>query len=136
MQSAPTEGSQTSTSVNHPQGPSSSTHHGLPDSHLQASGNPLREDAGEPPTNRPNNSLRMSVPSDDTSRGRQAHAGRLSKRQDSSQESTPGSRIDEYEKAHANVRKLSDGMIFQVIPNAKSTNVSIDEFPNGMSQRH
>ncbi|RMZ76361.1 hypothetical protein DV738_g4962, partial [Chaetothyriales sp. CBS 135597] len=51
---------------------------------------------------------------------------------ESSQASSPGSRIDEYERAHGVVRKRSDGMIFQVVPNAAGTTsrISVEDFPN------
>jgi hypothetical protein len=134
MQPAPTEFSPTATSVDFPNNPSHS-HHGLPDVPASASGSvPSRaEDAGLSPI--PADTDAESVLSRATSRGRQptANAGRLS-RHDSSQDSSPGSRIDEYEKAHANTlpRRPSDDMIFQIVKSDKISNVFIQEFPNGI----
>ncbi|EXJ84682.1 hypothetical protein A1O3_05352 [Capronia epimyces CBS 606.96] len=47
-------------------------------------------------------------------------------------EGSPGSRIDEYERAHAQLQKRSDGMLFQIIPSAKGKpqTISIEDFPN------
>ncbi|KAJ9622192.1 hypothetical protein H2204_011624 [Knufia peltigerae] len=74
----------------------------------------------------------VSISSGDTQRGRSFNAGRISSRNDSSQSSSPGSRIDEYEKAHASHRKRSKGLIFQVIPSSrdKAQSVSLESFPN------
>lgn len=129
MQPAPTEASQTATSV-HQFSHTTSLHHGLSDSPEPAPGSLLPEDAGLPSHQRDDPDT-ASVSSRATSRGRQLNAGRVSSRHGSSQDSSPGSRIDEYEKAHAIIRKPSDGMIFQVVPTSQISNVSIQEFPNG-----
>ncbi|KIW12840.1 hypothetical protein PV08_08027 [Exophiala spinifera] len=74
----------------------------------------------------------VSLSSGDTQRGRPFDAGRISSRNDSSDSSSPGSRIDEYEKAQASHRKPTRGLIFQVIPSPKdkTQSVSIESFPN------
>jgi hypothetical protein len=75
----------------------------------------------------------FSVSSGGTRRGRSADVGRLSRQHSSSQEGSPGSRIDDYERAFTKHRRTSDEMIFQVVPSArdKHSNVSIQSFPNG-----
>ena len=131
MQSAPTEASQTATSVESSNNVSP-IHHGQPDLQHQASDSLPREDVGELPVDRPDDTDALSVSSGDTSRGRRSNTGRISSsRHGSSQESSPGSRIDEYERANATIRRPSNGMIFQVIRNSGDSNVSIQEFPNG-----
>ena len=132
MQSAPTEASQTATSVDQSSSSPAFTQHGLPDIPLQASDTLFREDVRVPRVDRLDDNDAASVSSGGTSRGRQSHARRISSRHTSSQESSPGSRIDEYERAYATICKPSDGMIFHVIPNSTTSNVSIQEFPNGL----
>ena len=137
MQSAPIENSPNATSVETSQDSHHSDHHGLPDPHQSASGSlPLQGGVGEPSHTAVDTDA-ASVSSAGTSRGRRPDAGRINNRKDSSQESSPGSRIDEYERANARIRKPSDGMVFQVVPNqnGRASNVSIQEFPNGMLNR-
>jgi hypothetical protein len=85
------------------------------------------------PSSIPDDTDSVSVSSRDTQRGRPSNAGRISSRNTSSQSGSPGTRIEEYEKANALRRKRSDGMIFQVIPSAKgkTQHVSIESLPNG-----
>ena len=74
-----------------------------------------------------------SVASSATSRGRRPDSRRMNDGRDS-QESSPGSRIDAYEKAFIVPRRPSDGVVFQVIPSSGSpgTGVSLNDLPNGM----
>ena len=132
MQPAPTEASQTATSVESTHTTTPPIQHGQPESQQQTPSHLFHEDVGASAIDRPDDTDAASISSGGASRGRQPNTGRISSRNDSSQESSPGSRIDEYERAHATVRKPSGGMIFQVVPSARSTNVSIQEFPNGM----
>jgi hypothetical protein len=78
----------------------------------------------------------LSVSSGGTQRGRPSFTPRRlsSSHDNSSHEGSPGSRVEEYEKEHAQSRKPSDGMIFQIIPSAKDkvNGVSIESFPNGV----
>ena len=134
MQSAPTEASQTATSVDSSQDPSTSSHHGLQDPEQQASDGLSRQETVRAPHEpAPDDADALSVSSGGTSRGRQLDARRISNRTDSSQESSPGSRIDEYERAHTKVYKQSHGMMFQVVPtkDGQIAGVSVEEFPNG-----
>jgi hypothetical protein len=135
MQSAPTEASQTATSVDPSSDSSTSNQYGLSDSHQQASGTVLLEHASVPSIERSDDVEAASVTSRGSSRGRQPKSGRLGNRQDTSQDSSPGSRIDEYERAHTVTRIPSDGMIFQVISNSGTSRVSIQDFPNGILPR-
>lgn len=132
MQPAPTEASQTATSVEPPQTLTTSIQHGQPDFQQRTPGRLPREDAWVSSVDRRDDTDVASVSSGGGSRGRQPNARRISSRHASSQESSPGSRVDEYERAHATVRKPSDGMVFQVLPSSQSTNVPIQDFPNGM----
>jgi hypothetical protein len=134
MQSAPHEAPQTATSLGTSQDPTSPPQHGLPDRDEPASGH-LPAGAGELRSTTAADSDALSIASSTTSRGRRLDERRLSDRDDSSHSSSPGSRIDDYERKHAKPRKRSDGMIFQVVPNkdkGKEGNVGIEEFPNGM----
>ena len=133
MQPEPTEASQTATSVDQPAYSTLPIQHGHPDFQQWTPSNLPREGVRSDPIGRPDDTNAASVSSGAASRGRQPNTRRISSRHDSSQESSPGSRIDEYERAHATVRKPSNGMIFQVLPNTATTNVSIQEFPNGMT---
>lgn len=136
MQSAPSESSQNATSVDQPQFPSPPSQYGLPDILHDASGGFLRADSPRRSESVLEDTDAASVSSSGTQRGRSSNAGLRSSRDNSSQEGSPGSRIDEYEKAHAQPRKLSDGMIFQIVPSAKGKidTVSIETFPNGWSR--
>jgi hypothetical protein len=137
MQPAPTEASQNVTSVQSPATPSSSSQHGLLLTQQQASdGDPLLGSLREPSAVFEDNSDALSVSSGGTRRGRATNAGRLNSRDNSSQESSPGSRIDEYERANPRYRKPSDEMIFQIIPSDKNkhANVTVEAFPNGKQE--
>lgn len=136
MQSARPEVSPNATLVDQPRNPSSSIQYGQPVNDRPASGGALHD-------SRPGVSLAVSddldsasVSSGDTQRGRPFNAGRINSRNDSSQSSSPGSRIDEYEKAQVSHRKRSKGLIFQVIPSPsdKTQIVSIESFPNGAAR--
>ncbi|KAK5947437.1 hypothetical protein PMZ80_001587 [Knufia obscura] len=125
MQSAPPEASQTATSVNNSQDPSNNQH-GLPaNSDLASDGRPERsvgEESLDPPDD-------ASVASSATSRGRRSNLRRMSTGNDS-QESSPGSRIDAYERANAIPRRPSDGMVFQIVPSTGNPGTSVLDMPN------
>ncbi|OAP57351.1 hypothetical protein AYL99_08089 [Fonsecaea erecta] len=133
MHPAPSEASQNATSVEQTQQlPSPSTQHGLPDIEHEASGGLLSTGSPrEPTSDLEEPSDNVSIRSGGTQRGRSSNTRWISSRNSSSQGS-PGSRIDEYERAHTQYRKPSDGIIFQVIPSAKDkdSRVSIENFPN------
>ncbi|OCT44782.1 F-box and WD domain protein [Cladophialophora carrionii] len=135
MQSAPPEVPQNATSVDpSQQTPSPPAQHGLSHNGQQASGGTLpRSSPREPAPTLDDTSDSISVSSGGTQRGRSSHAGRLSRQHSSSQEGSPGSRIDEYERAFTKYRRPSDEMIFQIVPSAKdkTSTVSIEGFPNG-----
>ena len=129
MQSAPLEVSQTATSENHLQDPSSDIYHGLSaDADLVPDGRSDRRLDGEPSDIDPPDDA--SVASSATSRGRRSNLRRMSSRNDSG-ESSPGSRIDAYERANAIPRRPSDGMVFQVIPSTGNSGTSVLDMPNG-----
>lgn len=131
MQPAPKEASQNANTVELSQDQPPHLHHGLQDLDEPASGH-LSAGARELRSAPPTDSDALSVSSTSTSRGRQVDTSRLSARGDSSHSSSPGSRIDDYERKHAKPRKRSDGMIFQVVPSKdRDSNVAIEEFPNG-----
>lgn len=134
MHPAPPEAFQNATSVDQLQLSSSpSTQHGLPNDDRRPSVGLLSASSPRelPPTL--DDADNVSVSSSGTQRGRSANSRWISSRDGSSQESSPGSRIDEYERAHGQLRKRSDGMIFQIVPSArdKLSRVSIESFPNG-----
>ncbi len=134
MQSAPIEDSQNATSVDQPEQPSPPAQHGLP--HLEQSasdGTLLGSRLREPIPHSEDTLDNVSVSSGGTRRGRPLDAGRVSRQDNSSQEGSPGSRIDEYERAYTNYRRPSDEIIFQVVPSAKDkkSTVVIENFPNG-----
>lgn len=134
MQSAPSETFQNATSVDQSQVSSPPSQYGLPDILHVASSGFLRENSPRVPDSVIEDTDAASVSSRGTQRGRSTNSRRISSRDNSSQEGSPGSRIDEYEKAHAQPRKLSDGMVFQIVPSAKGKidTVSIETFPNGL----
>jgi hypothetical protein len=140
MQPASTEASQNATSVESPATPPSTSHHGLSHTQLQASdGNPSLGNLREPSAVFEDTSDALSVSSGGTRRGRATNAGRLNSRDNSSQEGSPGSRIEEYERASLRYRKPSDEMMFQLIPSDKNkpANVTVEDFPNGEQEaRH
>lgn len=72
-----------------------------------------------------------SVASSSTSRGRRAGLRRMSTHD--SQESSPGSRIDAYERANAIRRRPSDGLIFQIVPSSgqPGSGSNMLDMPNG-----
>lgn len=134
MQSAPSEVSQNATSVETFDNQSSSSEHGisiLPD---LASGR-LPGGGGREPLLSPDDTDSASVSSGSTRRGRRSNTRRVSDRGRSSQESSPGSRIEEYEKLHQYGRKKSPPLAFQVVASGKdkTKGISIDKFPNGKS---
>lgn len=133
MQSAPSQTPPTATSLNQPQFPSPPSQYGLPDILHDASSGFLPENSPRVPESAVEDTDAASVSSSGTQRGRSTNTGLRGSRGNSSQEGSPGSRIDEYEKAIAQPRKLSDGMIFQIVPSAKGKidTVSIETFPNG-----
>jgi len=135
MQPASPEASTTATLVDQIQDSSSSTsQHGLSDHFPQTSGGRATLWNHRESSTPSEETDDASVTSGSTRRGRRNDAGRMSSREGSSQEGSPGSRIDEYEKAHRRVRKpRQDGMIFQVVPTAKGkdSRLSIQDFPNG-----
>jgi hypothetical protein len=137
MQPAPNEASQTATSVESSHRQPSPSNHGLQEHPDPASG---RLSAGgrasSDPALPPDDSDALSVSSGGTSRGRRLDLQRLSSRDDSSHSSSPGSRIDEYERKHAKPRRRNDGMIFQVVPGTNaSSSIAIEDFPNGKYHR-
>ena len=88
---------------------------------------------GREPTSPPDGADIASVASDGARRGRRLNAGRISSQPTSSQEGSPGSRIEAYEKANAIKPKMSGPLGFQVISsgNARNNESTIDNFPNG-----
>ncbi|KAL2444014.1 hypothetical protein ABEF95_014725 [Exophiala dermatitidis] len=132
MQPAPPEASSTATSVTQPQLSQTSAQHGLLDRDDRASGGALSGSRPRVSHSTVGDSDALSVSSAGTHGGRPANTRRVSSSDDSSQAGSPGSRIDEYERAHTRLQKRSDGMLFQVVPTAKGkpSRVSIEEFPN------
>ncbi|KIW82234.1 hypothetical protein Z517_05261 [Fonsecaea pedrosoi CBS 271.37] len=133
MHPAPSEASQNATSVEPAQHlPSSSSQHGLPDIEHEASVGLLStSNPREPTPDLEESADNVSVRSVGTQRGRPSNTRWISSR-DSSSQGSPGSRIDEYERAHTQYRKPSDGIIFQVVPSSKdkTSRVSVESFPN------
>ena len=132
MQSAPPEASQNATSVDSPHTQPFPSQHGQPSTSEQASDRLRRGDIGEP-TLATDDADTVSNSSTSTGRGRRSDTGRLSGRTGSSNGGSPGSRIEEYEKAHQYGRKLSATMTFTVVADGKGKirSASIDKFPNG-----
>lgn len=133
MQSAPSLTTQNAIPVDNPQNPPNTVQHGSSDNPDQASSRlPDVAGDGEPSTG-PDDPDTISVASNHSRRGRRANAEWLSSRSSSSQEGSPGNRIEEYERAHKSLRKPPTGVIFQVVPSAgDATNrTSVEEFPNG-----
>lgn len=137
MQSASSEAPQTATSVEQTSSPQISLQHGLSIPDNQTSDSLSRVETVRESGHYFNDTDIASVTSDDVHRGRSSDIGRLSSSDGSSKESSPGSRIDEYEKAHARPKRPADGMIFQIVPTDKDkkSRVSIHDFPNGMLRR-
>lgn len=134
MQSAPPESSYNATSVEISPSHTPSSNHGLQDRPDLASGRPSAGDRELPePVLLPDDSDALSVSSGSTSRGRRSDVRGLKGRDDSSHSSSPGSRIDEYERMHAKRSRRKDGMVFQVVQNSKDkeNGIAIEEFPNG-----
>jgi hypothetical protein len=139
MQSAPTETSQNATSVESSHDNPSPSQHGLL-AHSQPVSDRLSGDREPQHPVPPDTSDTVSVSSGSTatSRGRDRLTRRLSERTESSNaSSSPGSRIDEYERKHARRSKKKDGLVFQVVPLKSNGDggVAIEEFPNGMVHR-
>lgn len=133
MQSAPPEASQNATLIDQPSFPSPPTQHGFSDDQRQASGGTASTRSPRVSPSTVDDIDNVSISSAGTQRGRSTNAGRISSRDASSQDGSPGSRIDEYERAHVQSRKRSDGMVFQIIPSTKgkTASVTIESFPNG-----
>ena len=134
MQPAPSEVSQTATSIESLPEPTRTFQHGLsPTDELASAGFSSAEVVRVSSTSA-DDADNASVTSTSTHRGRRFDTRRLSRSESSSQESSPGSRIDEYEKAHVTPRKPMDGMVFKIVPMAagKQNRVSVLDFPNGM----
>jgi hypothetical protein len=137
MQSALPEPPKNATSVNQSQFPPNSIQHGSPDNPDQVSDRlPDAADDREPSAGT-DEADTISIASNHSRRGRRANAEWLSSRSSSSQEGSPGYRIEEYERAHKSMRKPATGVIFKVILSARdATNrISVQEFPNGQSSR-
>lgn len=134
MQPAPSELPQTAISIENTSEPFISLQHGLSPTDELASAGFSSAEVVRVYSNATDEADNASVASNSTRRGRRFDTRRLSRSESSSQESSPGSRIDEYERAHASPRKPTDGMIFQVIPMVagKQNRVSVLDFPNGM----
>jgi hypothetical protein len=133
MQPAPPEASPNATSLDQPQFSPTTLQHGNPDNPYQASGRPPHGVDDREPNTDLEAADAVSIASSQSRRGRRANAEWLSQssRSNSSQEGSPGHRIQEYERAHATPRKPS-GVIFQVIPSAKgASKISVEKFPNG-----
>ncbi|KAK5079165.1 hypothetical protein LTR64_002415 [Lithohypha guttulata] len=129
MQSAPHQDPPNATSTNtHPS--YSTNQHGLSTTD-QFSDSRSQESAVREPTSIDDTPDDASVVSSATSRGRRANLHRVSTGRDS-QESSPGSRIDAYEKANTIPRRPSDGMIFQLVPSSgqPGSGVSLLDVPN------
>lgn len=135
MQSAPPEILQTATTPgilrdNHP-----STQDGFYSDRDTGSGGRSTGDLASETHSGAQTSDDVSVVSSTTSRSGRTYTRRLSRQDTSSEERSPGSRIDAYERAHFGSRRPSDGMLFQVIPstNHKDAQVSLLDLPNGES---
>ena len=133
MQPAPSLTPHNAIPVDHPQDPTNTIQHGSSDNPDQASSR-LPDVAGDrEPSTGSDDADTISVTSNHSRRGRRANAEWLSSRSSSSQEGSPGYRIDEYERAHKSLRKPPIGVIFQVVPSARdaTSRTSVEEFPNG-----
>ncbi|RVX67608.1 hypothetical protein B0A52_08137 [Exophiala mesophila] len=132
MQSAPSEVSQLASSLYQTQSSSPPSQHGFPRSGQQTSGGSLYETSPRESSLVIEDTDSASVSSSSTRRGRSSNIARISSRDTSSQDASPGSRIDDYERQHARYRKPSDGGTFQVVPstNPGPYRVSINDFPN------
>lgn len=133
MQSEPIRASQTDTLAD-TQLSSTSTQHGLRHELEESSASLLpREDDARisAVTEDPDE---VSVSSEGSRRGRRIHPRRLSS-SESSQTSSPGHRIEEYERSHAHLRRPSERFTFQIVSSVKDgkNTASIQEFPNGTS---
>ena len=126
MQSAPPEASQTANSVNISQ-ESPNNQHGISENPETSHGRSDPRHVEEAAVDLPDDA---SVASSATSRGRRSNLRRMSSGNDS-QESSPGSRIDAYERANAVQRRPSDSMVFQVIPSTGNPGTSVLDMPNG-----
>lgn len=132
MHIAPPEASQTAPSVTSPQDSTSSSQHGLHSLHDHVSDSPHDERLVRDHQPAPDLSDDASVASSTTSRGRRSDARRVNVFRQDSDDSSPGGRIDAYERANAIPRRPSDGMIFQVVPSGQnSSDVTVLDLPNG-----
>ena len=132
MQSAPSEASQNATSVEQSPNHAVTLQHGVSERSEPASGHLLSGDDRES-HNVPDEGDTASVSSSSTHRGRRLDAGRLSSHSSSSQESSPGSRIDEYERSNQYGRRIKKPMAFKIVPSVGKEfgSISLDKFPNG-----
>lgn len=135
MQPAPFEAPQPATSVDQSHSPPNTVQHGSPNISDQASGRLPGGTDDREPSPETDEVDTISTTSDRSQRGRRASVEWLSSRSHSSQDGSPGYRIEEYERAHKSLRKPSHGVVFQVIPSLRDANntVSVEEFPNGQS---
>lgn len=129
MLSAPPAISQTANPGNDPQDPSSTNQHGLStNTDLASDGRPDERLIREPSHLDPPDDV--SVDSSATSRGRRSDLRRMSTGHESP-DSSPGSRVEAYERANAIPRRHSDGMVFQVLPSTGNSGTSVLDMPNG-----
>lgn len=132
MHIAPPEPSQTASTVTPSQRQTQTSQHGLHSAHHHISDS--RHDDRLVGEQQPALDLAddASVASSTTGRGRRAYAGRMSLERQDSNDSSPGGRIDAYERANAIPRRPSDGMVFQVVPSTNtSSDVTVLDLPNG-----
>lgn len=135
MQSQPTEVSQNEPVDDHISQSISSAQHGIWTDVEPSSSPSLRRDAGEDSPHPGGSADAVSVSSAGSGRGRKPNSRRLKSHDRSSEGSSPGSRIEEYERSHLPSPCLGDGVLFQVIPSVKDVKkrLSVDQFPNGKS---
>lgn len=133
MQPRPTEFPQKEPADNPSSQSTSSAQHGLQND-LQPCPSPsLRREAGEGFPQQGHDADAVSVCSGGSERGRKANVRRLNSNDRSSQGSSPGNRIDDYERSHRSSPRSGGGLSFQVIPSLKNAKErsSVDQFPNG-----
>lgn len=134
MQPAPSEAPKKATSVDQPRSLSGTLQHGSPDTPDPAPGRLPHGDDARKPNEDLEEADAVSVASSQSRRGRRVDAEwlSLSSRSNSSQEGSPGHRVEEYERAYATPRKPSAEAMFQVIPSKGTSGISIEKFPNGL----
>lgn len=132
MHIAPPEAFQTASSEQSSQNQTSHNQHGTKFVDEQASDSHHDGRLVGEPIARSDTPDNLSVASSTTSRGRRSDPGRLSTNRQNSNESSPGSRIDAYERANAIPRRPSDGVVFQLVPSGKdSSDTTVLDLPNG-----